>query len=74
MSTSSSIAGSKQASRSEAVDEPLASASPSIELLEFLGEFPDAAGAGLDALDPALDRELDPADAQERDEEGGGVD
>jgi len=60
------------------VDEPLAPASPSIELLEFLGEFPDAAGAPLDALDPALDRELDPefdpADAQERDEEGGGVD
>lgn len=73
MNTSSSTDGSKRASRSEPEDEPLAPASPSLELLEFLGEFTGADGEWVDPLDlDPLDR--DGSEAAESEDDGVGVD
>ncbi len=68
MNTSSSTDGSKRASRSEPADEPLAPAPPSLELLEFLGEFSGADGEWVDPLD------LDGSDAVDSEDEGAGLD
>lgn len=68
MNTSSSTDGSKRANRSESADEPLAPATPSLELLEFLGEFTGADGEWVDPLD------LDGIDAAESEDDGVGVD
>jgi len=68
MNNSSSTDGSKRASRSEPADEPLAPATPSLELLEFLGEFSDADGEWVDPFD------LEGADAAESEDDGVAVD
>lgn len=64
MNTSSSTDGSKRTSRSEPAAEPLAPPAPSLEVLEFLGEFTGADGEWIDPLD------LEPVDGAE-DEDGG---